>query len=127
MKNEFLNKANENLIAATLLFENELYNALANRAYYAAFQAAVAALANIGIETVSHSHKATQAHFAAELIKRRKIYPSHLKSYLRNLIDVRNDADYEQKSVSKKVALRQLKKAKEFVELVTQEMENDRV
>jgi uncharacterized protein (UPF0332 family) len=60
-----------------------------------------------------------------ELIRRRKVYPNHLKSYLRDLQDVRNDADYEQKSVSKKVALRQLKKATEFVELVTQEVEKN--
>jgi len=58
-----------------------------------------------------------------ELIRRRKVYPNHLKSYLRDLQDVRNDADYEQKSVSKKVVQRQLKKATEFVELVTREVE----
>jgi len=122
MKHEFLTKAKENITAATLLFDNELYNACANRVYYAAFHAAIAALANIGMDTV-HSHEATQAHFVTELIRRRKVYPNHLKSYLRDLQDVRNDADYEQKSVSKKVAQRQLKKAKEFVGLVTQEIE----
>jgi hypothetical protein len=44
MENEFLTKAKENITAAALLFENELYNASANRAYYAAFQAAIAAI-----------------------------------------------------------------------------------
>jgi len=42
---------------------------------------------------------------------------------LRDLQDVRNDADYKQKSVSEKVALRQLKKAQEFVEFIAQEVE----
>jgi len=36
---EFLNKAEENLTAAQICFENGLYNACANRAYYAALSA----------------------------------------------------------------------------------------
>jgi len=122
MINEFLTKAQENLTAATLLFDHELYNASANRAYYATFQAAIAALANIGIHT-NCSHEATQAQFASKLIKRRKVYPSHLKSYLMDLQRIRNRADYELQLISKKMASRQLKKAQEFVEIITQEIE----
>ncbi len=122
MKNEFLMKAKENVIATALLFDNELYNASVNRAYYATFQAAIAALANIGIHTV-HSHEATQAYFASELTKKRKVYPSHLKSYLMDLQRLRNRADYELQFISKKMASRQLKKAQEFVEIITQEIE----
>jgi hypothetical protein len=66
---------------------------------------------------VSHSHDATQAHFAAELIKKRKIYPNHLKSYLMDLQRIRNRADYESQPTSHKIASRQLKKAPEFVQL----------
>jgi len=36
---EFLNKTKENLTAAQVCFENGLFNACANRAYYAALQA----------------------------------------------------------------------------------------
>ena len=36
MKTEFLTKAKENLTAAQVCFDNELFNACANRAYYAA-------------------------------------------------------------------------------------------
>lgn len=75
MKNEFLTKAKQNIKAAEVLLENELYDALANRAYYAALHAAVAALANIGIKTDDRiSHETTQANFSAELIQRRKPY-----------------------------------------------------
>jgi uncharacterized protein (UPF0332 family) len=123
MKNEFLAKAKENISAAELLFDNELYNASANRAYYAAFHAARAALAAIGVETEAISHPAAQSQFNAELIRRRKIYPSRLKSYLSNLQDERNTADYKRDSVSKKVASRQLKKAKDFVETIVREIE----
>lgn len=49
MKSEFLAKARENLQAAEVLFENHLYNVSANRAYYATFHAAIAALADVGI------------------------------------------------------------------------------
>ncbi len=123
MNNEFLTKAKENMNAAELLFDNELYNASANRAYYAAFHAAIAALAAIGVETEAMSHPAVQSQFNAQLIHRRKMYPNRLKSYLRDLQDERNTADYKQDFVSKKVASRQLKKANEFVETVVREIE----
>ncbi|OQX23822.1 MAG: hypothetical protein BWK80_24025, partial [Desulfobacteraceae bacterium IS3] len=45
---EFLSKAKENLKIAQLSFDNECYNACANRSYFASFQAAVAALAAHG-------------------------------------------------------------------------------
>jgi len=124
MKSEFLGKAKENLKAATLLLEHELYNASANRAYYAAFQAAIAVLANAGFLTTHRiSHGTAQGQFAAELIQRRKLYPSHLKSYLADLQELRDDADYKLLSVSKKKALVPLKQAKELVEIVIQEIE----
>jgi hypothetical protein len=40
---------------------------------------------------------------------------------LADLLTVREDADYELTQVSQKIALRQLKKAKEFVETLTKE------
>ncbi len=41
MKTEFLAKAEENLTAVRICFENGLHNACANRAYYAALHATV--------------------------------------------------------------------------------------
>ena len=73
MKTEFLAKAKENLTAAQICFENGLYNACANRAYYAALHAAVAALAHRGIKRNKIDHGQVQADFSGELIKRRKI------------------------------------------------------
>ncbi len=124
MKIEFLAKATENIAVAEWSYENGHYNASANRAYYAAFQAAIAALANAGIIQNSRvSHSAAQSLFAAELIRRRKLYPSHLKSYLPDLQRVRDDADYKLQSVPKKKASLQFKQAKEFVELITKELQ----
>ncbi len=124
MKKEFLGKAEQNLRAAELLFENGLYDASANRSYYAALHAAVVALSNAGIKTERISHETTQSNFSAELIRKRKIYPGHLRSYLSDLQLVRNNADYRMKSVSKKIALRQLRKAEEFFVKVSEEVQN---
>lgn len=115
MKTEFLTKSQENLKAAELLLANQLYNASANRAYYAAFQAAIAALADIGFEAERKNHGRIQSNFVAELIQKRKVYPGYLKSSLMELQDVRNDADYDAQLISQKVAIRQLKKAQELV------------
>lgn len=51
MKTEFLKKALDNLSVARYCFEHGFYDAAVNRAYYAAFQAAVAALAYRGISS----------------------------------------------------------------------------
>lgn len=118
----FLEKAKENLEAAELLFEAGLYNASANRAYYAAFQGTIAALSDAK-KLNNKTHKNVQADFSRELIQRRKVYSGRLKSYLTDMQEVRNKADYQTVSVSKKVAQRQLKRAVEFVRAVTQQLE----
>jgi uncharacterized protein (UPF0332 family) len=124
LKSEFIVKAKENLNAAELLFENKLYNASANRSYYAAFHAAITALSKEGFETERISHEAAQSFFAGELIKRKKKYPSSLKSYLTKLKDVRHNADYKSIQISKKIASRQLSKAQEFVRIVVKEVKD---
>ncbi len=82
MENIFLDKAKENLKMAQVSFEHECYNACANRAYYAAFQAAIAALSDKGVSKGKYEHKWVQAEFSEKLIKRQKLYPGMLKSYL---------------------------------------------
>ena len=69
MKTEFLEKAQENLKAAELLFQAGCHNASANRAYYAAFHAAIAALSDEGIIIDNTNHRNIQAHFSGELIQ----------------------------------------------------------
>ena len=122
----FLEKAKENLEAARLLFEAGLYNAAANRAYYAAFHAAIAALSDADIEMDNTNHRYIQAQFSSELIQRRKVYPGRLKSYLMDMQEIRNKADYQSVSISKKKAERQLNKAIQFVEAVIQRLEQER-
>jgi len=120
---EFLNKAEENLTAAQVCFDNGLFNACANRAYYAALHAAVAALAHKGIRKDKFDHSQVRADFSGELIKRRKIYPSKLKSYLYDMQLVRNQADYSGESVTRKAASMVLAKSQEFSACIEKEIE----
>jgi uncharacterized protein (UPF0332 family) len=119
---EFLNKAKENLSAAQICFDNGLFNACANRAYYAALQAAIAALAHRGIKRDKIDHGQVQADFSNELINRRKIYPAKLKSYLPDIQFIRNKADYTDGNVSKKVVCQLLFKVREMFGLIEKEL-----
>jgi uncharacterized protein (UPF0332 family) len=118
MKSEFFQKSQENLEAAQLLFDGELYNASANRAYYAAFQMAIAILAVQGISNDKYEHGWVHGNFNTEMIHRHKFYPSRLRSYLPDLQAVRNRADYKDESLSRKIVSRQLAKTKEFIEII---------
>jgi len=123
MKNGFLDKAKTNLTVAQICFDREFYDACANRAYYAAFQAAVAALADKGIKRDKADHKLVQADFSEKLIKRQKIYPGKLKSYLMDMQGVRNQADCSHASVSRKLAFQQIHKAEELITIIGKELE----
>ena len=123
MKYEFMDKAKENLAAAEICFENRLYNASANRAYYAAYHAAISALADRGIKKEKLDHKWVQAEFSGRLIKRSKVYPAKVKSFLMDMQNIRNDADYEMHKVGKNAARKQLAMAREIIILVVKELE----
>lgn len=119
----FLAKTREALRAAELLRDTACTNSASNRAYYAVFHAARAALIAAG-ESASDqrwSHEAIQGGFA-RLIHRRKIYPAHLGTDLPWLRGVRDLADYGLELVSSKTARDAVKRAGRFVELVTQEI-----
>ncbi len=122
MKQEFLNKAEENLKIAQMSFEHECYNACANRAYFASFQAAIAALISRGAGRGKFDHKWVQAEFSEKLIKRKKIYPARLKSWLMKMQLLRNKADYEHRHVSRKDAREQLHRAKEMLGFIEKEV-----
>lgn len=116
MKEIFVERAKENLLAAEILYGNNLFNASANRAYYSAFHIAIAAIYSIGI-TPEIDHKTIQTLFAENFCNRRKIVSSRFKGYLKDLQHIRSNADYKN-GVSKKDAKQQIKYSKEFVELL---------
>lgn len=123
MKEEFLHKAEENLKIAQISFELECYNASANRAYFAAFQAAIAALADKGVLSKGRNdHKWVQSEFNLRLIKREKLYPSDFKKYLFDMQSVRNLADYSDQNIGKKIACKQLERATELIHHIETEV-----
>jgi uncharacterized protein (UPF0332 family) len=91
----FLEKARESLIGAESEFLNQRYNNSVNRAYYACFQAAIAALQNAGINARGDNwgHEFVQAQFNGMLINRRHLYPTDLRNILGRNYALRVRAD----------------------------------
>jgi uncharacterized protein (UPF0332 family) len=118
----YLTKAIESLTSAQRDYAAGRYNSCANRAYYACFQAAVAALLASGIRPASPrgewSHEFVQSQFNGLLITRRKLYPVILRRVLRDTMEVREKADYTPSLVSARVASRVLQAAQDFVQAI---------
>ena len=121
-QHEWLGKAEQSLRGAESEFANQRYDNAANRAYYACFQAAIAALLDIGALTLARgnapSHAFVQAAFARELIHRRKIVPAELASALLDLLFLRQQADYTTIPLNDVRVKRMLDKARGFVAVV---------
>jgi uncharacterized protein (UPF0332 family) len=119
-----LNKARESLQAAELCYAHKLYNATANRAYYAMFQAAIAALHAAGIQPAGEqwSHAGLQAAFTLELTRRRKLYTASLSTMLKDGLNLRNTADYKPVNISERLANQTLRWAREFLQQVGQKV-----
>jgi len=119
----WLNKANENLAAAQLCFDNGRFNACANRLYYAMFQAGIAAMVKHGLlkPDAQVGHDWLQSNFSGQLIKQRKVFPAKFRSYLSEAYLLRVVADYETRFAGKDNVSRTLKKAKEFVNAINTE------
>ena len=108
-------KAKESLDASELCLGAGLYNACANRAYYAMFQSAVAALERQGFQRNTWSHPGLQRTFTQELVHRRKLCPNQFSTYLHKGLYWRNMADYSDTDISKKRAEQLLNWARNFV------------
>jgi uncharacterized protein (UPF0332 family) len=115
-------RTRENIQAAEALWNLGFFNASANRAYYAAFHAAMVFLLNNGIP-VEPDHRKVQNAFNGEAIARRKLLPSRWKEFLGEMQDVRNNADYKNKGVSKNRSNEQLSRAKEFISTLLPEIQ----
>lgn len=118
LSDAFVRKAGESLVGATSEFANGRYNNAANRAYYACFQAGVAALDLAEVRPSAGkawSHAFVQAQFAGIRIARRKLYPVVLRDTLGRAQLLRNQADYERAAVSLAQAARVLSRARAFV------------
>lgn len=123
----WLEKAQQSLLGAESEFVSQRYDNAANRAYYACFQAAVAALLDAGEKPVTgkgtRSHAVIQALFAQQLIHRRKMYPADLVSVLQDLRGLRQQVDYTTVPASEIRCNRVLAKARLFVATVQKRLE----
>ena len=113
----FLNKAVESLIGAESEFSNKRYNNTANRAYYACFQAAIAALLRAGVRPPREewSHEFVPSQFDGVLINRRHLYPTELRGVLNRNAGLRLSADYDEDPVTQTEANRALRRSRTFV------------
>jgi uncharacterized protein (UPF0332 family) len=124
----YLAKAEQNLAAADAALGSGHYDVCGSRAYYAAFQAAVAALWAEGIRPLHErdrtlSHKGVHSEWSGRLIYRRKQYPADLRGTLQWLYDVRIDADYHAEPVTERVARRAALRARQLVAAVAAHLE----
>lgn len=118
----YLAKAAESLAGAEREFAAGAYNNCANRAYYACFQAAIAALIRVGIGPSPRDHlwrhDAVQSQFNEQVINRRKLYPSNLRGTLETGSRLRNLADYGTISETEIQVARALRRARAFVSAI---------
>lgn len=116
---DYLAKAAESLTGAESELANGRFNNAANRTYYTALQAAIAALLRASIRPADPrtgwGHAFVQSQFAGQLVSRRKVYPAALRDVLPLLLTLRHTADYETDQVSHTQAQRALRRARDFV------------
>ena len=121
----FLDKAQASLAGAESEAANVRYDNCANRAYYACFQAAVAALLRVGIQSPNPqghwTHTFVPGQFVGQLINRRKLYPAALRDTLPRTYQLRQTADYTDDLVTQAEASRALRRAREFVSAVLEQ------
>lgn len=87
-----------------------------DRAYYAAFHAATAALLTLGLEFARHS--AVIAHFGKEFAKPKKLDPKHHQTLL-EAFSLRQKADYDYTvQIERETAERVVQGCRELVEAV---------
>jgi uncharacterized protein (UPF0332 family) len=120
----FLDKAEESFIGAESEHANGRYNNVANRCYYACFQAAIHALMQAGIQPPGRrdewGHDFVQAQFNGQLIHRRKLYPATLRTTLAETYALREVGDYKRERVPERRSAQAVRRAQAFLEAVRQ-------
>ena len=117
MTEDLLQRARQAVRSAKTLLSTGDLNGTVNRAYYAMFYAAHAALAHRGIEAASSKHGILVAHFGQHLVKTR-LLPRSLGKSLNQMLELRQRADYSGTSVTPVDAERGLSQAEAFVAAV---------
>jgi len=122
----FLLKAQSNLLAAERDQSQRAFDPRVSRAYFAAFQAAIAALlarSDFRRRGQYWDHGEIAAECTRQLIRQRKIFPAEMASTLDDLKTRRHQADSSTVSPSEKIAQRALDKARRLVERIEEALE----
>jgi uncharacterized protein (UPF0332 family) len=119
-----LEKAEEFLEVAQRCLEEGWYNSAEDRAYYAMFQAARAALTAVGIHRPWWRHGNLHATFSTELVRRRKLYPLSVVQSLAEIMELRQIADYGAVQIPQRRAARVVRDATTFLNRVKEVLEN---
>jgi uncharacterized protein (UPF0332 family) len=117
----YLWKALASLSGAELELASDFFNNAVNRAYYACYQAAVAALVAEGIAPDLENfwpHDVVHAQFAQLLIDTRGRYPGELRATLKAIFDERLKADYEPDVIGRATAAEAVSRARAFVQTI---------
>jgi uncharacterized protein (UPF0332 family) len=112
----YLAKAKNSLGTAQRAYEQGDFDSCASRAYFAVFQAEIAALIKLTeFRQDQWRHDRVQEEFNRRLIQARKIFPASLRSIHDDLIGRRHLADYADQHVSVRTAEQCLRKAAEML------------
>jgi uncharacterized protein (UPF0332 family) len=112
---DLVQKAEESLSAAKVLFDSNFYGFAASRAYYAMFYVAQAFLE--GDEVAFSKHSAVIGAFGRLFAQTGRV-PAKFHRYLIEAQELRNLGDYTYcESVTEEQARDQIRKAEEFVDL----------
>ena len=110
----FEEKARESLVGAQSELQARRYNNAAKLAYFACFQAGVAALIRVGARR-SGSDAEWKHDFVQAEVRRRKLVPAELGRVLLDTMRLRHLADYAPRSVSERNARQSVAQARDFV------------
>ncbi|HZT09098.1 MAG TPA: HEPN domain-containing protein [Chloroflexota bacterium] len=118
----YLAKALASLSCAQLELDRGYHDSAVNRAYYACYQAAVAALVAEDVAPVVERywpHDVVQVKFPSVLVDQLHRYPNGMRGTLKAIFDERLKADYEPDAVSETTAREAVRRAQSFVGLVS--------
>jgi uncharacterized protein (UPF0332 family) len=112
----YLAKARSSLRTAQSAYQQGDFDSCASRAYFAVFQAEIAALIKpTELRQEEWRHERVQAEFNRRLIQSRKVFPASLRSIHDDLIGRRHTADYTDQHVSARLAEQCLRRAAEML------------
>lgn len=117
-----LEQAKEDLIAANVMYDLELYKSSNNRAYYSIFHSIKAVLA---LEPIDFKkHKDVQAYFNKNYVNT-EIFPKNIGRRIVEANKMREDSDYDDEFVvNSEKTKKQIDTAKELIELTEKYIEN---